>query len=101
MKSPKYFEDSIDIVQQLEKLVLISKQKDYGAKNILDCGELGVVVRLNDKLARLKNLYGITDGSFKQKEASNESIEDTLVDIANYATIALMCRKGIFDVPVK
>jgi hypothetical protein len=36
--------------------VLDSKQLDYGSANIADFGEYGVLVRANDKVARLKNL---------------------------------------------
>lgn len=97
----KHFEDSVNEIKELEKQVLVSKHRDYGSRNILDCGEVGIIVRMNDKLARLKNLYGITDGTFKKKDISNESIEDSLLDLANYASIAIMVRRGTFDQPLR
>jgi len=71
--------------------LLISKQQDYGHGNILAFGEFGVLVRANDKMERLKNLL------IKKQEPSNESVEDTWRDLANYAIIALMLRRKTQD----
>jgi hypothetical protein len=74
--------------------ILLSKHEDYGPKNISDApgGALnGIRVRMHDKIARLNNLI---DSS---KEPKHESIRDTLVDIANYATIAIMVIDGVWD----
>ena len=73
--------------------LLISKQEDYGKQNILDFGELGILVRSNDKFARLKNLYN------KEKPPQNESIRETWEDIAGYAILALMLIDKEFDLP--
>ena len=64
--------------------LLISKQKDYGKNNILDFGEFGILVRVNDKISRLKNL------SKSGSEPKNESIDDTWKEVAGYAIIALI-----------
>ena len=64
------------------------KQRDYGPENINAFGEYGILVRLNDKVERLKHI---------SKEATkplNESIDDTWMDIATYALIALLVRRG-------
>ena len=71
----------------------ISKQRDYGKGNILGFGEFGVLVRLNDKVERLKNLIG--------KDPLNESVEDTWRDVAGYAIISLMLIEGCFELPLK
>jgi hypothetical protein len=71
--------------------VLRSKYADYGPNNILSTpgGPLqGIAVRLYDKVARLDNLT--KTGNAPQ----NESIHDTLIDIANYAVIAMMVQDG-------
>lgn len=68
--------------------VLDEKQADYGSQNIAAFGEYGVLVRVTDKHARLKNLLT------NVKEPKNESILDTWLDISNYAIIATLCRKG-------
>lgn len=82
---------SIEFIKQVLEMVKTfdRKQHDYGSHNIADFGELGVLVRTNDKIRRLKNLQG-------KGEAKNESIDDTWLDIAVYGVIALLCRKGIW-----
>ena len=69
---------------------VIEKQHDYGHDNILVFKEQGLVVRLWDKINRLKNLV------WKNTEPKNESIVDTFTDIAGYAIIGLMLAEGSF-----
>ena len=77
--------------------VFDKKQKDYGSRNISEFGEQGVLVRSSDKFERLKNLHGKigiytpSDKNIILQEA-NESIDDTWLDISNYAIIAQMIR---------
>ena len=68
--------------------VLDAKQKDYGSQNIAAFGEFGVLVRCWDKVSRLRNLLG------NVKNPKNESIEDSWLDLSNYAIIAALCRRG-------
>lgn len=90
---PEYFEDACyEIATELARLV-ISKQKDYGHENILAFGEFGILVRVNDKIARLKNL--------QDKEVSNEPTEDSWKDMAGYSILAIMLRRGTFELPLK
>lgn len=92
---PDTFQDScVDISEEISNLVL-SKQRDYGQGNILAFGEFGVLVRSSDKFERLKNL--LKEG----KAPNNESIEDTWKDIAGYAILALMLRRGTFTLPLR
>jgi hypothetical protein len=74
--------------------LIVSKQKDYGKSNILDFGEMGILIRSNDKFARLKNLI------LNNKNPNNESKIDTWKDIAGYAIIALMLENGSFSLPL-
>jgi hypothetical protein len=79
--------------KKLELLTLISKQSDYGSKNISACpvGPVtGIIVRLFDKLSRLSNLTNNFSG------AEHESVYDTTHDIANYGTIGSMVVKGVW-----
>jgi hypothetical protein len=71
--------------------LLINKRKDYGP-NALKGGQHGIAIRMSDKQARLENLLGIADGSFKSKDAivGDEKIEDTVKDILNYSILFLM-----------
>ena len=68
--------------------VFKAKQKDYGPNNIAPLQDRGVLTRMTDKFMRLHTLY-------KSGETpNNESIEDTWIDIADYAIISLMCIRG-------
>jgi hypothetical protein len=92
---PATFEAAVDVVLGELRATLIRKQHDYGPGNILDFGEYGVLVRANDKMARLKNLL-------KSGEApANEAIDDTWGDLANYGIIALMVRRGLWGLPIE
>ncbi len=65
-------------------LLLDKKQQDYGPGNISAFGTFGCIVRMNDKLERLKTLFN----SGRRKRAVNESILDSFRDFSNYADIA-------------
>jgi hypothetical protein len=74
--------------------LLVQKHDDYGPSNISDSpgGPLnGLSVRLHDKVARLNNLLS------NNKEPQNESVQDTFIDILNYALIALLVIDGKWD----
>lgn len=71
--------------------ILYKKHKDYGPLNIAHApgGALnGLRVRMHDKLARLNHLVDNGD------TPNYETIEDTLIDLANYAIIGLMVQRG-------
>ena len=77
--------------QALHNFVLfIQKQLDYGSGNIARFGELGVMVRANDKIERLRTLL------LENREAKNEPVEDTWRDLANYGVIGLLCHLGLW-----
>lgn len=91
---PKTFEEATFITFAKCAELMISKQHDYGHRNITDFGEFGVLVRVNDKIARLKNLFK------KNREPANEKVEDSWQDTANYSAIALMLRDDTFLLPL-
>ena len=62
--------------------MLVRKNEDYGDSNLLRYGLFGICVRLSDKVARLENMV------FKAP-AVDETLEDTLKDIAGYAVNAI------------
>lgn len=81
------------IMAQLEQLML-RKHADYGPMNIAGApgGAMnGLRVRMYDKLARLNNLVDTGD------TPNYESIEDTLIDLANYAIIGLLVQRGQWE----
>ena len=91
MKQKSYEDACYEVALKVAEVV-ISKQHDYGHDNILAFREQGLIVRLWDKVARLKNLLWVNP-----REAKNESIEDTFTDIAGYAIIGLMLRNNTFE----
>lgn len=74
---------------------LVSKQRDYGHENIARFGRQGLLIRVHDKVARLENL------AKKTGTPSNESIQDTVMDIAGYSTIGMMWERGTFLLPLE
>lgn len=62
------------------------KRRDYGPYPINETGVVGLMVRIHDKVHRVMNLS--EDG--KNIEVSDERLEDTLKDIANYANMGLL-----------
>lgn len=103
MSEPFTWNDAARRILADQFALLVHKQADYGPSNINAFGELGVVVRLSDKLERLKHLLFTqdTEGRMVPREATpqNESVDDTYRDILNYALIALMLRQHTWDLP--
>jgi len=69
-------------------VLLDRKNRDYGPGNISAFGEKGVIVRVNDKVERLKTLV------WGSKDPEHEKVSDTWMDLANYGVIGLMCHRG-------
>ena len=89
----KNLEDAKTITLQL-LTILYGKHQDYGPLNISGApgGAMnGLRVRMYDKLARLNNLVDTGD------TPNYESIEDTLIDLANYAIIGLLVQRGQWE----
>jgi hypothetical protein len=85
-------EDAHAIVYELLE-ILHKKHEDYGPMNIAGApgGAMnGLRVRMYDKLARLSHL-GDND------TPNYESVEDTLIDLANYAIIGLLVQRGQWE----
>ena len=79
-----------EITKKMRDLYTL-KNKDYGDVFNKSCDEFGLlspVIRLNDKVNRLKTLAN------SQAYVSDEKLEDTLIDIANYAVMTIMWLKA-------
>ena len=90
MRSP----DDVEVILQTLYDTMIKKHADYGPMNIAGApgGPMnGLRVRMYDKLARLNNLVDTGD------TPNYESIEDTLLDLANYAIIGLLVQRGQWE----
>lgn len=67
------------------------KNEDYGDSfgiGFKEHGDTMAVIRLEDKLRRLKSLV-----KTNSQQVKDESIEDTLMDLANYAVMTLIEHK--------
>tara|TARA_R110000765_G_scaffold228237_2_gene331924 strand:+ start:1050 stop:1550 length:501 start_codon:yes stop_codon:yes gene_type:complete len=82
----------LDEVETVE--TLCSKQRDYGPNNIARFGHSGLLLRLHDKVARLENLLA------QGRDAQNESLHDTYLDIVGYSVIGVMLLDGSFFFPL-
>jgi hypothetical protein len=76
--------------RELEK-VLVSKQHDYGHDNINAFGQIGIAVRLSDKIARYYNL------GRRDVVAKNEPFIDCIKDMVGYGVISAMLAAGTFN----
>ena len=66
------------------------KNADYGnsvAKTFDEWGLVSFLVRIEDKLNRVSTL---TKKTSAEQQVSDEKIEDTLLDLANYSIMALI-----------
>lgn len=66
------------------------KQQDYGSQNIARHGQYGVIVRCDDKTARLANLIN-------KETTQNESVLDSWLDLANYGIIGALVSLGEWE----
>lgn len=87
---------SKDLQAILDELaaIMVKKHHDYGPMNIAGApgGPMnGLRVRMYDKMARLNNLVE------KGDTPNYETIEDTFLDLANYAIIGLLVQRGQWE----
>ena len=90
MKNPS----DVDTILNELRSIMMKKQEDYGPLNIALApgGAMnGLRVRMYDKLARLNNMAD------KGGTPNYESIEDTFIDLANYAIIGLLVQRGQWE----
>ena len=86
--------DNLETILGELTTIMVRKHEDYGPMNIAGApgGPMnGLRVRMYDKLARLNNLVDTGD------TPNYESIEDTLLDLANYAIIGLLVQRGQWE----
>lgn len=76
----------MDITTNMAK-TYAAKNHDYGNSFEQSCDKFGIiasVVRLGDKMNRIESL------TTKEAKVKEESIKDTLLDLANYAIMTVM-----------
>lgn len=87
-------EQFMSITQDMAK-IYAAKNHDYGNSFDKSLGRFGIVasiVRMEDKMNRIESLTN------KEAKVNDESVKDTLLDLANYAIMTVMwldkTRKG-------
>lgn len=83
--------DFEEITNQMTE-IFCKKNKDYGDSFSSSLDEFGLVagiVRINDKINRIKQIYKINE-----IEVTEEKLEDTLLDLANYSVMTLLWLKN-------
>ena len=94
MTTSKEYLDSFEKITGEMLALTTKKNADYANENdafanFRTFGELGILVRMSDKFARLKTaLY-----DRKSMSASDETVEDTILDLATYAILLLSYRR--------
>lgn len=89
--TPQTLDEAFEAVCQEMEIMFIKKHNDYGKGNILANKELGIAMRVSEKVERLKHLL------LTCQDPANESVEETWVDIGVYAIIAVMYKRGWFE----
>lgn len=86
--------------------LLVDRQRKYGPDNIFNLGLFGVFDRLaSDKIERVRRSFNgvIEHGRVRLDPEilyADETLEDALLDIANYALIMLALKRGVWGYPL-
>lgn len=83
---PDNVEQFMSITQDMSK-TYAAKNHDYGnsfEQSLDEFGLVASVVRIGDKMNRIKSLIK------KEAQVKDESVKDTLLDMANYAIMTVM-----------
>lgn len=115
-ETPVTFEEALDLVHRLQRVIMVLRQTKYGPHNILAAGQTGLVTRMQDKLERMKRELGLDVlaryGSFwaaaeayKRGDIGPPRVEDERpgdgqIDLANYAGISYQLFRGWWGLPL-
>lgn len=94
----EYLENFDSITKQMRELTG-KKSNDYATdedpfRNFRTFGALGILVRASDKFSRLRT--ALCDK--RELKVSDETVEDTCLDLATYAVLLLCYFRGSGDV---
>jgi len=88
---PTTLDQAFKLINQELLEMFLKKHKDYGKGNILANKEIGIAMRISEKVERAKHLL------LSGQNPTNESIEETWIDIAVYAVIGALYRREWFQ----
>lgn len=101
------FEDVFGALYRDAFELLVERQRKYGPENVRQLGLFGVFDRLaSDKIERVRRSFNgtITRGRVEltdPEDFDDESFEDALMDIANYALIMIALKRGWWGRPLR
>lgn len=78
---------SYETIMNSNRELFIKKNNDYGS-SFEDFGFIGIIVRLNDKINRIKSLMNKSG----THEVENEAIDDSVQDLYNYCVLGMMYK---------
>jgi hypothetical protein len=95
--------EAFQLIQEEQYSLFASKMMDYGLGNIslgsdlsekedVDFSMMGIWLRCNDKVNRLKNLLKRKGNHYVQ----NEPMIDSFIDLSNYGIIAQLVIRGLW-----
>ena len=102
------FEDVFEDIFKEAFDLLVERQRKYGPENISGQGLYGIITRIaDDKISRVRTAMNgqVVNGKvvinpIEDREAE-DTFEDALLDIANYALIALALKRGLWGKPLR
>ena len=94
--------NNFDVVLEYCKILAKSKNKQYGVKNLLIFQGFGILTRMNDKMARLNNLfYNFNTPQEPIIDNLSETLNDTLLDLINYSIYLYLFKNDMLLKKVK
>ena len=75
--------EAIAKILKAQSVLFLSKLKDYGTEDMTEVGLEGVLMRLNEKILRGKNIS-------QNQRFGEESLRDTFMDVMGYAMIGIL-----------
>ena len=90
------WEAALERVTVLCDEVATNRHSKYGPDNIKATGEIGLWVRILDKLARISRSMQTGEMDY-----DDEKFEDAIIDLVNYGRFWLMWRAGQWELPAK
>ena len=86
---PEHFEQALDLQLLALRDLMVDRQRKYGSTNITTSGVHGLLVRMSDKLARIRHDHRncLFSSCAELPAHPDEDALDAYRDLANYAGI--------------
>lgn len=98
LQNTDQFKSFINIMmnKDIVSRIVAKKQADYGPSNITKFGIYGLIVRMHDKMGRLRNLIQNANSN----NVKDETVYDTLIDLVGYCTVSYLWINDWFLIPM-